>query len=123
MLNRQTRRQLLKGSVLVSAALGTKARAQPTNGPSGTPRQDLLRMINGFTFTQMIHVAAKLRIADQLAGGPRTVVQLAAATKTHADSLYGVLRTLAGLGVFAEEEDFQFHLTPAPERLRPRGPG
>ncbi len=64
MLNRQTRRQLLKGSVLVSAALGTKARAQPTNGPSGTPRQDLLRMINGFTFSQMIHVAAKLRIGQ-----------------------------------------------------------
>jgi len=51
------------------------------------------------------------------------VVQLAAATKTHADSLYRVLRTLAGMGVFAEEEDFQFRLTPAAELLRSGVPG
>jgi len=81
MLNRQTRRQLLKGSVLVSAALGTKARAQPTNGPRVTPRQDLLRMISGFQFSQMLHVAAKLRIADRLVGGPRTAAQLAGVYK------------------------------------------
>jgi len=80
-------------------------------------------MISGFQFSQMIHVAARLRIADQLVGGPRTVAQLAAATKTHADSLYRVLRTLAGMGVFAEEEDFQFRLTPAAELLRSGVPG
>jgi len=80
-------------------------------------------MISGFQLSQMIHVAAKLRIADQLAGGPRTVAQLAAATKTHADSLYRVLRTLAGMGIFAEDEDLQFRLTPAAELLRSEVPG
>ncbi len=124
MLNRQTRRQLLKGSVLGSAAaLAIEVGAQPTNGPDEAPRQYLSRLIDGFTFSQMIHVAAKLRIADQLAAGPLTVAQLAAATKTHADYLYRVLRTLAGMGIFAEEEDFQFRLTPAAELLRSGVPG
>jgi SAM-dependent methyltransferase len=80
-------------------------------------------MINGFTSSQMVHLAAKLGIADQLAGGPKTVAQLAAATKTHADSLYRVLRTLASMGVFAEEEDLHFRLTPAAELLRSGVPG
>ena len=96
MLVRQSRRQLLKGSVLGSAAvLAAEVHAQPTNAPRETSQQHLSRMINGFHFSQMVHLAAKLRIADQLAGGPKTVAQLAAATKTHAESLYRVLRTLA----------------------------
>jgi len=80
-------------------------------------------MISGYHLSQLVHVAAKLRIADQLAGGSRTVAQLAAATNTHADSLYRVLRTLAGMGIFYEEEDYRFRLTPAAEMLRSGVPG
>src|SRR5712692_4913563 len=119
MIVRLSRRQVLQGSALGSAgALATEVQAQPTSAPSETPQQQLLRMIDGFHISQMVHVAAKLRIADQLAGGPRSVAQLAAATKTHADSLYRLLRTLAGMGVFTEEEDLHFRLTPAAELLR-----
>jgi hypothetical protein len=46
------------------------------------------------------------------------VDELAAATKAHADSLYRLLRALAGMGVFAEEEDRRFRLTPMSELLR-----
>ena len=124
MLNRQTRRQLLKVNVLGGvAALGIEARAQPSQGPGETPRQSLWRMISGYHLSQLVHVAAKLRIADQLAGGSRTVAQLAAATNTHTDSLYRVLRTLAGMGIFYEEEDYRFRLTPAAEMLRSGVPG
>src|SRR5258708_24063079 len=124
MLNRQTRRQLLKGRVLGGvAARGTEVQAQPIQGPGETPRQTLWRMIGGYHLSQLVPVAAKLRIADQLAGGARTVAQLAAATNTHADSLYRVLRTLAGMGIFYEEEDYRFRLTPAAEMLRSGVPG
>jgi len=124
MTTRPSRRQLFKGSVLGGAtALTGEAKAQSTSAQNESPQQQMVRMINGFRISQMVHVAAKLGIADHLADGPKTVTQLAAGTKTHADSLYRLLRSLAGLGVFAEEEDFRFRLTPASELLRSGVPG
>jgi hypothetical protein len=87
------------------------------------PEQVIRRLMTGFQMTQLVYVAAKLKIADHLAGGPQTVAQLAAATESHADSLYRVLRALAGFGVFAEEEGPRFRLTPAGALLRSGTPG
>jgi DNA-binding IclR family transcriptional regulator len=56
----------------------------------------------------MIYVAAKLRIADHLKDGPRTVAELAATTKTHEGTLYRLLRALASIGVFTEDEGMRF---------------
>src|SRR5918997_375410 len=47
----------------------------------------------------------------------------AAATETHERSLYRVLRSLAGAGVFAEVQPKTFGLTPLAERLRADAPG
>jgi hypothetical protein len=60
-------------------------------------------MIGGYYMAQAIYGAAKLGIADRLRGGPRTAGQLARATGTHARSLYRLLRTLAGSGIFAHD--------------------
>ena len=49
-----------------------------------------------------IGAAAKLGIADCLESGPKTTAQLAAELKLHEDSLYRVLRALAGSGIFHE---------------------
>jgi hypothetical protein len=68
--------------------------------------------------TKSIHVAAELGIADLVAGGPKTATELAALTNTHADSLYRVLRALASVGVFAEDGEGRFALTPLAETLR-----
>ena len=57
-------------------------------------------------------------IADLLADGPKRVDELARAADAHAPSLYRVLRALASLGVFAEQDDRVFALTPAAEALR-----
>jgi hypothetical protein len=80
-------------------------------------------LLDGYRLTQMVHVAAKLGLADHLKDGPRTVEQLARLTKTHPDSLYRLLRTLAGRGVFAEEDGMRFRLTPTAELLRTGAPG
>lgn len=118
MASRQSRRQFMRGSVVGgAAALPFEARPQKA-AESETPRAHMVQMINGYRTAQMLHVAATLRIADELAQGPRTVRELAAATQTHADSLYRLLRTLAGMGVFAEEQDLRFRLTPSAELLR-----
>jgi SAM-dependent methyltransferase len=73
--------------------------------------------------TQALAVAAEFGIADQLASGPRSVEELAAATQTHAPSLHRVLRALASVGVFAETEPQRFTLTPLAELLRRDAPG
>jgi SAM-dependent methyltransferase len=65
-----------------------------------------------------LSVAAKLRIADKLANGPKTADKLAVETGTHGPTLYRVLRALAGLDVFSESTDGQFSLTPVSELLR-----
>lgn len=78
----------------------------------------LLQMVTGAWVTQSIYVAARLGIADLLQDGPQTSDELAQQTGAHGPSLYRVLRALAGLGIFAEDENKRFSLTPLSEPLR-----
>ncbi|PYS51345.1 MAG: methyltransferase [Acidobacteria bacterium] len=78
----------------------------------------LFQMATGFWTTQSIYVAARLGIADLLKDGPKTSEELARATNTNAFMLYRVLRALAGLGIFAEDEQKRFGLTPLAEPLQ-----
>lgn len=81
--------------------------------------RDVLReQIMGFRTTQMIHVAAKLGLADLLAAGPRPVADLAVAAGAEPQALHRLLRALASLGIFAEDEAGDFVLTPQAELLR-----
>ncbi len=84
--------------------------------------QVLNQMIGSYWITQGIYVAAELGIADLLADGPRTTEDLAADTNTHAESLYRVLRALASIGIFAEDYQGRFSLTPLAENLRSDAP-
>ena len=79
---------------------------------SNTARTTLLHMLTGYWSTQIIYVAAKLGIADLLEHGPKTSEELAISTGTHAPSLYRLLRALANLDVFEENEAGYFSLTP-----------
>jgi hypothetical protein len=83
----------------------------------------LFRMITGFYVSRAIHVVAKLGIADLLADGARGHDDLAKATGSHAPSLNRVLRLLAGAGLFTEEADGRFALTPIGACLRSGVPG
>ena len=79
---------------------------------------DLLRLTGAAWVAQAVSVAARLHLADHLAGGARTVDDLATATATHAPSLRRLLRALAGVGLFAEDEEGRFGLTPLGAALR-----
>jgi len=83
----------------------------------------LLQMVTGYWVSQAIYVAAKLGIADLLKDGPKNCDELAKATRTHARSLYRLLRGLASVGVFAEVENGRFGLTPLGEYLQTGIPG
>lgn len=87
-----------------------------------SPSVRLLGLINGFRVSQAIHVAASLGIPDLLKSGPRSSDDLAAATGTDASALYRMLRALATVGVFREDSDRRFALTPLGECLRSDAP-
>ncbi len=93
------------------------------DGVTEAPGAALLRMIQGFQVSQMIYVAAKLGIADLLADGAKSSDELASITGTHAPSLYRLLRALAGMSIFAEDEQGRFGMTPLAQPLRKDVPG
>ncbi|MEA2735137.1 MAG: hypothetical protein QOE14_1588 [Humisphaera sp.] len=94
-----------------------------TAAAASTPAQRMFNFVESFWAGRTVYLAAKLGLADHLAGGPMTAEQLAAATKTHAPSLYRLLRALAGIEVVRETSPGQFVLTPFGEALRTTVPG
>jgi hypothetical protein len=89
----------------------------------GTEYVGLNHLITCYWQSQCVYVAAKLGIADLLVNGPQTVEELAGRTGSHPKSLFRLLRALASLGIFAEEPDHRFKLTPVAELLRSDVPG
>jgi SAM-dependent methyltransferase len=87
------------------------------------PHARVLDMITGYWISCGIHVAARLRIADLLANGPRPVADLAAAAGANAPTLYRLLRMLASRGVFREGSGLEFENTSLSEMLRSDVPG
>ena len=86
--------------------------------PSSSPFSTILEMVFAQWNAAAISAAAKFGIADQLESGPKTTQQLASALNLHEDSLYRVLRALAGVGIFHEGADRTFSQTPLSDVLR-----
>jgi predicted transcriptional regulator len=82
------------------------------NLKTSSPQEQISRMLTGYWITQALYVAAKLGLADLLKDGPRTADDLASATKSHPKSVYRLLRGLANLEVFVEDDQHRFALTP-----------
>jgi hypothetical protein len=82
------------------------------------PADRLLQLITGHWVAAALYSAAKLRLADHLAEGPKSSDALAQAVKAHPDALYRLLRALCGLGVVAEGESKLFTLTDVGDLLR-----
>ena len=83
----------------------------------------MLNLSIGYWVSRLLYVAAKLRLADLLADGPRTIEELAAAAGAQASVLYRVLRALASVGVFEETKNERFKLTPLAATLQTGVPG
>jgi hypothetical protein len=80
-------------------------------------------MGTGYWVSRIVYAAAKLDLADHLAGGPKSAAELAGPTRTHAPSLHRLMRTLASLGVLSEDVNHRFALTPLGEALKAGAPG
>lgn len=82
----------------------------------------MLAHLTGYWVSQLVFVAAKLGIAEQLARGPRTPEALAKKVGADAGALRRVLRALASIGIFAETARGTFKLTPLAATLREDAP-
>jgi hypothetical protein len=86
------------------------------------PAEYLRRLFDDVEFSYLVVVAAQLGVADLLASGPRSIADLSAVTGADVQSLYRVLRALASRGLFWEDGDQRFSLTPLAEPLRRDAP-
>jgi hypothetical protein len=88
------------------------------NDQEKPPSSVLHEMLGAAWVSRMIYAAAKLGIADLVADAPRSCDELAAATETHAPTLYRLLNAPASVGIFTEVAPRRFGLTPLAEGLR-----
>ena len=82
------------------------------------PHLMMVRLLGGFRISRMLDTLVQLDIAERLANGPRSVEDLARETGSHAGSLARILRAVAAFGIFAEDDQGRFALTPDAELLR-----
>jgi alkyl hydroperoxide reductase subunit AhpC/SAM-dependent methyltransferase len=107
----------------VTVALqGRQGPDQPQLQPK-PPHAQLIEMATAHWISRVVYVAARLGLADHLAGGAKSADELAGPTGTHAPSLYRLMRTLAHLGILSEGAAQRFTLTPLGEALQKNAPG
>jgi hypothetical protein len=94
--------------------------SSPSTQSAAGPNQfaQIIMLARGYTPAACLYAAAKLKIADLLAGGPKPVADLAQASKANEDALYRCLRALASVDVFREAAPRTFANTPLSEAIR-----
>jgi len=70
-----------------------------------SPPEVMRNLAIGYWVARLVHIAAKLKLADLMKKGPRTIEDLAAAAGVQPQALYRILRALASIGIFAETKN------------------
>ena len=91
--------------------------------PSVPPHVQVIQMATAYWLSQLVYSAAKLGVPDLLADGPRSSADLAEATHTNPRAFHRFMRSLAGFGIFAQQEDGRFSVTPLGATLQTGAPG
>lgn len=99
-------------------ASDSNAPAADRDRPALPPSIALYRLSIGHYVSRALDLAARLGLADLLANGPCDAADLARRTDTNAAALARVMRLLASVGVFDEQQDGRFASTPLGDLLR-----
>jgi O-methyltransferase/methyltransferase family protein len=111
-------------SIVHGSAAASVPTAEPMAAKSDTaPHAQLIEMAIAIWRARALYAAAALGLADLLADGARAAEDLAADTKTHAPSLYRLLRALAACGLFHEVQSKVFSVTPLGAAMQRNAPG
>lgn len=90
----------------------------PSHEPNLPPAAMLQRLLQGDLLARAIHTVAELGVADILQDGSLGAEEVAARVGAHPRALYRVMRALASVGIFAEDDHSHFTLTPVGQLLR-----
>jgi len=82
------------------------------------PQETVWELARGALAARALGIAADLGVAEALSAGRRSVDELAREVGADPDSLYRIMRALASVGVFTEEEPRTFGNTESSELLR-----
>jgi hypothetical protein len=85
--------------------------------------QQLFQIATGYMASSALQTALKLQIPDRVAAGTRAVNELARDAGVDEDALYRIMRALASLGVFDEQQPRTFDLTLTGRMLQKGQPG
>jgi O-methyltransferase domain/Dimerisation domain len=88
-----------------------------------SPRQELFSLTQGYKTTQALYVAAKLGVADHLQHGPKKAEEPAREVQANPKALFRLMRHLAAIGIFTQDQSGKFGLTPLGELLCTDNPG
>lgn len=91
--------------------------------PALPPHLHIINLSWGYLYSAAINAVAELGVADRLHAGPKSAATLAEELSVKPEPLYRALRLLASTGVFAEDAEGRFSLTPAADLLREGVPG
>jgi O-methyltransferase domain/Dimerisation domain len=83
----------------------------------------MIQMGTAYWLSSLVYTAARLGLADLLAAGPKSALDLAAATKANPRALYRFMRTLASFGILTLRDDDTFALTEVGATLKRDAPG
>lgn len=81
-------------------------------------RSFLLNHAYAHILAKAIHVAADMKIADQLQNSEKTIGELATALKVDEDNLYRLMRVLVSHQIFNQDSKGKYHLTQYSQLLR-----
>lgn len=93
------------------------SRSPDSEKPGSTPASRIREIMIAYFTSRALWTAAELDVAGSLAAGLMPVSELARRVKADASALYRVLRALASLGIFAEDDQGRFRNTELSELL------
>lgn len=82
------------------------------------PFAEVALQLRGFQISQMLHIAAELRLADRVGDLSRTVAELAVESGANLDMLLRLCRAPAAFGIFSVDDDSRVSQTPQSSCLR-----
>ena len=83
-----------------------------------SPRQTMMRLSTGFLLERALFAVTKLNVADHLRNEAKTAKEIAKLVDVDPGVLHRLMRAVAGMGVFHQDANNAFSLTPLGQFLR-----
>jgi hypothetical protein len=87
------------------------------------PQSAIMNIIAGYWLSQVVHLAARIRIADAIGASSAGLEEIARRTRTRPDELRRAMRALTCHGFFKQDDEGAFSQTALSETLRSDVPG